>query len=106
MMKSAQHRFLSNSDAIRQSVSPTGWGKESIAAVWNSGSERRMRTSLIVMANPLAQQSAQVPFTERDQIVKAFPPDCAYQPLAVGVGLWGAHWRSQHSQSERPYLPI
>ena len=78
MVKPAQHGLLVDSSVVRQSMSPTLRVKEPISTVRNTRSKRRMRAGQVVMANPLAQQSPQMPLAERDQVIEALSPDRAH----------------------------
>jgi hypothetical protein len=61
---------------------------------------------MVVMLYPLSQEIPKVPLVERNQVIQTLPSNRPDQPLAVGIGLRGAYRRSQHSQAQRPYLPV
>ena len=60
-----------------------------------------MRTAPVVVRDPLAKDSSEVAFVERDQPVETLPADCPDQALAERVGLRRSHRRLQDSQPHR-----
>jgi hypothetical protein len=53
-----------------------------------------MRASSIEVLCELAKQVPQVPCIQGNQVIEAFSANGSYQPLAVGIGLRSAYWRS------------
>jgi hypothetical protein len=46
---------------------------------------------MVVMTDPLAKDSSQVFFAERNHEIQAFPADRAHQPFAVRISLRRPH---------------
>jgi hypothetical protein len=55
--------------------------------IWYTWSQTRMRSTLIVVADPLFEQTPQVPLVNRDQEVQAFAANCTDQSLTERVGM-------------------
>jgi hypothetical protein len=47
--------------------------------------KRKMRSDFVVVGGVSGEDSAQVPFTEDDDVIEAFAPDRADQPLRMPV---------------------
>src|SRR5215469_975737 len=62
-------------------------GCESFATVGNSRSQARMWSLLIIVGNPLFQDSSHVPFVQRDEEIKTFPSNNAHEPFTKRIRL-------------------
>lgn len=60
-----------------------------------------MRSLPIVVADPLVEKPAEMPFSERNQPIQAFAPHRPDHAFAVRVGLWRPHRRLQHAEPHR-----
>ena len=57
----------------------------------NAWSQARVRSSLIVVGNPLPQDRPKMLLAQRDQVVQSFTADRSHQPFAVSIGLRRLH---------------
>ena len=64
---------------------------------WPQG---HMRATCVVMAYPLREDAPHMVCREGNQIIHAFPPQRADEPLAEGIGLWCPHRRLAHPQPQ------
>jgi hypothetical protein len=60
---------------------------ESFAGIRNSRSQARMWSPLIIVGNPLFQDSSHVPFVQRDEEIKTFPSNRAHESFAKRIGM-------------------
>ena len=65
-----------------------------------------MGTRLVVMRNPLFQQTAKVSLAKRDDEMEKLSAHCADEPLAVRICLRGSCRCPQHLEPERQQLLI
>ena len=59
-----------------------------------------MRMLLVVMSDPLLEDSLQMPFVERNQEAEVFPPDSADDAFTKSIHLWCTQGRFQHPHSQ------
>jgi hypothetical protein len=59
-----------------------------------------MRTLLVVMSDPLLEDSLQMPFVEWNQEVEAFPPYSPDDAFTKSIRLWCTQGRFQHLHSQ------
>ena len=67
---------------------------------WNAGSQRRVRTTAIVVANELFSDQTQVSMVDRNQIIQTLAADGTDESLAASVGFRGAHGCSDGSHAK------
>src|SRR6201984_1519550 len=60
---------------------------ERFAGIRNSRSQARMWSPLIIVGNPLFQDSAHVPFVQRDEEIKTFSSNRAHEPFTKSIRL-------------------
>ena len=72
------------------------WHRERGQWLRDTWPQGHMRTTGIVMGDPLLQQTPQVVRTEWNEEVQAFPPQRAQKPFAESVGLRRLRRRFQH----------
>jgi hypothetical protein len=60
----------------------------------------------IVMLCPLREDAPQVVFRQGNQVVQAFPPQCAQEPLTERIGLGTPRRCFQDPETQVPYLLI
>jgi len=88
VMQSAEDRSANNLTIVRQLVPVAiSRGCESFARVRNSRSQARMWAPLIIVGNPLFQDSSHVPFVQRDEEIKTFPSNRAHEPFTKRIRL-------------------
>ena len=59
-----------------------------------------MWTAMIIMANPLAQDGAQMFLPKWNHEVQTLPPHRSNQSLAIGIGLRCSDWCSQNFEAQ------
>src|ERR1700687_332923 len=99
-MQSAQNRFGHNSMIDGNVVSASF---DLLVAPWigNARSQARMGSSLIVVHYPLFQDSSHMPLVQRDEEIKTFSSDRAYQPFTESIRLRCPKRSSQDRHAQR-----
>jgi len=100
-MQTAENRPTDNSRMPRQSVPIWLQLYRSVSGgIRKTGTQRAMRPGCVVVPGPFGEDSAQVSFAKRNQIVQAFTPDSSDCSFAKTVRLWRLDRRSQNLQSK------
>src|ERR1041385_3610152 len=99
-MQPAQNWLRGDTMAVWQHMPIERCRYQPTRSLRDTGSEGRVRTSPIVMADEFTQEKLQVVLSKRNQKIEAFPPEGADQPFAVGVGLGSPNRRSKHVDAE------
>jgi hypothetical protein len=75
-------------------------------SIWNTWSQAGVRSSSIVMSDPLTKNTAQLSLVQRDHKVPALAPHRAHQSFTKCVRGWRAHRRLEDHQTHRGKGPI
>jgi len=76
------------------------------ARIREPGSQARVRSSLIVVGNPLPHDRPQMLLAQRDHVIQAFPADRSHQPFTIDVGLRRLYGGSYTFQPKCPQLIV
>jgi hypothetical protein len=76
------------------------WSRQSHERLGNTRPQGHVRAPGIVMRDPLREDASQVAVRQGNQVIQAFPSQCANEPFTKGVCLRTSWWRFQHPQPE------
>src|SRR5437763_305574 len=68
--------------------------------LWKTRPQGHMRTAMVRMRDPCGEETLHRVCRQRDHTVQAFPPQCADEPLAEGIGLGTLRWRFEGAQAQ------
>ena len=97
MMQTPEDWAHCHSGAGRHLVSvPLQFRWHAFRRVGNPWTKRTLWSRRVEVTDPFREDPVQVALTEWDYIVQALTADCAYRPLANGIGLRGLHGRLEN----------
>ena len=107
MMQAAKNRSRHDPQVIRKLMAVhMQWHWQRWRWLWDAGPQGHVRAPSIVMRYPLHEDVSQVVRRQGNQVIQAFPPQCAQQPLAERVRLWTLGWSFQDPEPEVLYAAV
>lgn len=101
MMQAAKNRLRHNPQVIRK-LMPVHmqWHWQMWRRLRDARTQGHVGAPSIVMWYPLREDVSQVVCRQGNQVIQAFPPQCAQQPLAERIGLRTLGWGFQDPEPE------
>ena len=99
VVQPSENQSFRNAMSDSQFVPMAAGGNVDLDRFRNAGSQRRVRTTAIVVANELPSDPTQVSLVDGNQIIQTLAAEGPDESLAVGVGFRGAHWCSDGSHA-------
>ena len=88
MMQTAKNRLRHDPQVLRKPVPVhVQWHRQIRRRLWDARPQGHVRAPSIVMWDPLREEVLQVVCRQGKQVIQAFPPQCADEPLAERIGL-------------------